>query len=48
MELYDRICYELTNYEQGEGEKRTTEEWLETFYRLLVDVQTALEFVGNL
>lgn len=38
-ELYDKICMELTNYENAENTEEVDRGFLEEFYLLLVKIQ---------
>ena len=46
-QLYDDICFELTNFENESDCETTMEEWADVFYGLLVRVQNAID-IGDL
>lgn len=48
MELYDKICMELTNYENSENTEEVNLGYLQEFYGLLVRIQNCWDdLTGN-
>lgn len=41
--IYNDICFELTNYENDEDTEMTEGDWLDIFYKLLVRVQNEID-----